>query len=327
MDVRRQSRLIPEPRRVDPSGDDSPARSLWRFVWRMSGLHQVLVCALATVVAGLSMAPLELQRRIVNQAVEAAETTTLFLLGGIYLGVALLSGALKYLLRVYQSWLSESAVNHLRQHLTRLHREKAGSNGEHHEGRAVAIIGREVDQLGGFVGEGLSELVAQGGMLVAVLGYMFVTEPWLAAIAAVFLLPQVILTPLVQRVVNRLLEGRIALQRRLGDMIARIGPGETDSPGTRALETQIGRVYRNRMQIFAWKFAGKSGVNLLNSLAPLAALVAGGYMVIQGDTSLGVVVAFLSGFDRLADPIRQLLSFYRLAAQANVQHHKIAQWM
>jgi len=40
-----------------------------------------------------------------------------------------------------------------------------------------------------------------------------------------------------------------------------------------------------------------------------------------------VIVAFLSGFDRISGPIRDLIAFYRLAAQAEVQHAMIARWM
>jgi ABC-type bacteriocin/lantibiotic exporter with double-glycine peptidase domain len=49
--------------------------------------------------------------------------------------------------------------------------------------------------------------------------------------------------------------------------------------------------------------------------------------VIIGQTSLGVVVAFISGFERLADPLRQLVTFYTLAAQSRVRHEAIARWM
>ena len=75
------------------------------------------------------------------------------------------------------------------------------------------------------------------------------------------------------------------------------------------------------------KFAMKGFVNLLNALAPLSALVFGGYLVIQGETTIGVVVAFISGFDRLAAPLRELIAYYRLAAQAHVQHEMVARWM
>lgn len=50
-------------------------------------------------------------------------------------------------------------------------------------------------------------------------------------------------------------------------------------------------------------------------------------MVMMGETQVGVIVAFLSGFDRLSSPIRELISFYRVAAQASVQHRLIGEWM
>jgi ABC-type bacteriocin/lantibiotic exporter with double-glycine peptidase domain len=50
-------------------------------------------------------------------------------------------------------------------------------------------------------------------------------------------------------------------------------------------------------------------------------------MVIQGETTIGVVVAFISGFERLAASLHELIAYYRIAAQANVQHRMIARWM
>jgi len=38
----------------------------------------------------------------------------------------------------------------------------------------------------------------------------------------------------------------------------------------------------------------------------------------------GGVVAFISGFQRLADPSRELLAYYRLAAETRMQHRLIA---
>jgi ABC-type bacteriocin/lantibiotic exporter with double-glycine peptidase domain len=50
-------------------------------------------------------------------------------------------------------------------------------------------------------------------------------------------------------------------------------------------------------------------------------------MVIEGETTIGVVVAFISGFDRMSTPLRELIAYYRIAAQASVQHRMIARWM
>jgi ABC-type bacteriocin/lantibiotic exporter with double-glycine peptidase domain len=71
----------------------------------------------------------------------------------------------------------------------------------------------------------------------------------------------------------------------------------------------------------------KSTTNLLTNSAPLSVLLMGGWLVIEGRTTVGVVVAFLSGLQRLEDPLRELLNVYRLAAQARVRHDMIARWM
>ena len=46
-------------------------------------------------------------------------------------------------------------------------------------------------------------------------------------------------------------------------------------------------------------------------------------MVVQGELALGAVVAFASGFERLIDPARELLGFYRRWSQMRVQHRLI----
>lgn len=67
----------------------------------------------------------------------------------------------------------------------------------------------------------------------------------------------------------------------------------------------------------------KSVLDVLNTLGPMSVLLFGGYMAMIGETQVGVIVAFLSGFDRLFSAVRELIGFYRVAAQAVVQHRPI----
>lgn len=315
------------PRRIPKTGDDTPARSLLRYVWRMSGWHQVWICLLALGVAALSMVPLELQRRLVNEAIGEADVNLLALLGGLYLAVVLVQNGSKYLLRIYQSWLSESAVRYSRAHLAGLEECRAATRNGSGQGRAVSVIGPELDTLGGFVGEGLSQPVVNFGMLVAMLGYMLVVQPTVTLISLCFLLPQVAVVPAVQRILNRLIEERVELLRQLGDSVAEIGDGQGDGAVSEKPGPHVDSIYANRMRISFVKFALKTLVNFLNALAPLSVLIVGGYLAIQGETTIGVIVAFITGFERLADPLREILAFYRIAAQASVQHQMIARWM
>jgi ABC-type bacteriocin/lantibiotic exporter with double-glycine peptidase domain len=323
------ARVFSRPVRIERTGDDTPAASLYGYVWRMSGWHQVWLSLIAALVAGLSMAPLELQRRIINDAISQEDLKLLGVLGAIYLAVLLVQAGLKYLLRVYQGWLSESAIRYTRKHLSGIHECRRSTAGEKDEGgQAVSIIGAEVELLGGFVGAAVAEPLVNGGMMVAVLGYMLTVEPVLAAASLAFLIPQAILVPIIQRIVNRLVEERIGLLRDLGDRIARSDEGEDkDRQVDPDEDFGLDDIYGNRIRVYLLKYASKSIVNLFNGLSPIAALVIGGYLVIIGETTIGVVVAFISGFERLADPLRQIIAFYRLAAQSSVRHDKIASWM
>ena len=311
----------PVPRRTDqPAGAHG---SLTRYVWRTSGGHQLALAALALVVAGLAMVPLELQRRLVNEALGAGDLGLLFRLAGVYFAVIVTAAAAKFALRLYQGWLGESAVLATRSQLARLHALRDDRHAE--DGRAVSIIDREVDQLGGFVGEGPSSVVVNAGMLVAIVGYMMIVQPLVAAAGLALLAPQMVLVPLFQRRVNRAMRTRVTLLRELGDRVAEEG-GREGEPRPR-LQRHLRCIYDNRLTIYALKYGMKSATNLLTNAAPLGVLLVGGMLVIEGRTTVGVVVAFASGLQRLEDPLRELLNAYRLAAQARVRHAMIARWL
>ena len=48
-------------------------------------------------------------------------------------------------------------------------------------------------------------------------------------------------------------------------------------------------------------------------------LFVGGIMVLNGKTEIGIVVAFISGLDRVIDPWRELIAFVRSTSAAKVQ--------
>ncbi|WP_237267579.1 ABC transporter transmembrane domain-containing protein [Sulfitobacter alexandrii] len=309
------------PREVFRTGDDTAARSVWGYVWRMTGWHQVGCCIGAIAVAVLNLAPIELQRRIVNEVVETQNVPLLLQFGLAYLVVIVLHQAGKFALRCYQSWLTESANIYTRRHLLGLYGNKI-ETAEDSEGRVVSIIGSEVEKLGGFVGEALSQSCANVALLLGVLGYMFVVEPSIALFALAFMVPQIVLTPLMQRRLNELVEERVAFIRELGDRVS-----DMEAPVREEGGRILDRIFDNRIRFNLLKFALKAALNLLNALGPLSVLIFGGYLVMQGETQVGVIVAFISGFERISAPVRELVSFYRVAEQARVQHAMIAKWM
>src|SRR6185436_11422954 len=174
-------------------------QTMMGFVLRCSGRHQIALALLSAGVFGLSSVPLELQRRIVNDAIKSGATETIFWLAAAYAGVALLEQALKLALNLYRAWVSEDAVRGLRRTLEDGIDEGAADTAGTHTAMAVA----EAEPIGGFVGMAISEPLLQVGILASVVGYMAWLEPWALALSAAYLIPQALFVPTMQRAINR----------------------------------------------------------------------------------------------------------------------------
>lgn len=308
------------PKSVRKSGDDSPADSLWGYVWRMTGKSQYFAFFLSLVVTALSLAPIELQRRMVDNAITQGDLRLLVILGGVFVGVIVMQQLAKLWLGVLQGWMSESAMLYTRRHLWRLRGGDVAQNGEGSD--IVSVLTTETQALAGFAGMGPSQAFSNMAMLVGGLGYMFWVEPMVALAGLALLAPQVALTPLMQSRLNRL----VSIQVRLNRLFTR-SLDRDDRPGDDEIRRRLRRMFQNRMSFFWWKFMMKALLNFLNAAAPIGVILVGGWLVIEGSTTIGVIVAFVDGFRRIGDPIRQLITFYREAAQATVRHDMIASWM
>jgi ABC-type bacteriocin/lantibiotic exporter with double-glycine peptidase domain len=51
--------------------------------------------------------------------------------------------------------------------------------------------------------------------------------------------------------------------------------------------------------------------------------VLGGYLVIQGNTEIGVIVAFISGLERLAGPFRSIIGLYSEISYARTRYQML----
>ena len=177
------------------------------YVVRSSGRHQIALAVLSAAVFGLSSVPLELQRRVVNDAIENGATETILWLAIAYAGVAVLEQVLKMALNIYRGWVSEDAVRMLRKTLEdveadrRCEREATGTH--------TAMAVPEAEPIGGFVGMAISEPLLQVGILMSVIGYMAWLEPWTLVLSAGFLVPQALFLPPLQQRINRRAAARI----------------------------------------------------------------------------------------------------------------------
>lgn len=287
-------------------------RRLYAYVWRVSRRQQIRLCLLTVLIFPLSLVPLELQRRIVDEAIGNRSYELLATYGGIYLGALLIHGLLKYARNVYQNRTAEGVIRLLRRRIAE--HEKFGA--EPDPGTRQAIVASEAEKVGAFVGESVSFPLLQAGMVVSVAGYMLVVEPLVAAVAIAFFIPSLILVPILQQKVNKLAADRTVQARELGEELL-----EDDGRASEEkAESLIERIYRLRIRIFVLKYFMKFFNNLTAQLGPLAVLMTGGWLAIQGETEVGVIVAFISGYERMTNPARDLLNFYRRLSAMRVQY-------
>ena len=91
------------------------ARALYAYIWKTSRTQQIIICVLTMVISPLPMAYLELQRRIVDDALPEHNLNLLALLGVIYFGVMSVKSALKYALNMTKGVAVEQVAREIRQ--------------------------------------------------------------------------------------------------------------------------------------------------------------------------------------------------------------------
>lgn len=307
---------------MTPSRSPMLPRTIMGYVLQASGLHQVALAVLSVAVFALSAVPLELQRRIVNDAIGSGAVRTILLLALAYAGVAALEQSLKLALNVYRAWVSETAVRAFRR---TLHVQRADlaadTSSPGTTGVEIAMIVEEAQPIGGFVGVSISEPLLQGGILASVIGYMIYLEPWMAALCPLFFLPQLVFVPLMQWAINRRAAARIRTMREVSSGIAGAMVEELDVPGESA---RIDRVFELNMGIYKFKYSMNLAMNLMYYFSVAAALGVGGWFAVEGRIEVGTVVAIVSGLGKLNDPWGDLVNWGRELSVVSVKYRLFA---
>jgi ABC-type bacteriocin/lantibiotic exporter with double-glycine peptidase domain len=301
-------------------------RTLFGYIWKVSARRQLVLAALSIVVFLLSAVPLELQRRIVNDAIARGATSTVLWLALAYVAFALTEGGVKLFLNIYRARVSESAVRELRHGIgavtanVALVEDRALA-----EGIEISMILSEAEPIGGFTGISLSEPLLQGGVLLCVFGYLTYLEPWMALLSLAVLSPQVVFVPLIQRAISQRAEARIRTLREVSGEI--VGAASGDAALAAAQDSHIDRVFRINMGIFKLKFTMNFLMNLMHHFGVATALGVGGWLAVQGRIEVGTVVAFVSGLAKVNDPWGDIVNWYREMVVVRMRYRLVAEAM
>ncbi len=188
----------------------------------------------------------------------------------------------------------------------------------------VSMPANEVEKLGGFAGQAISGPLLQLGTLGSILGYMFWVEPLNTTVALALYSPQFLILPLSQIRLNSLTRAKALKVRELSGFI--VGNAESALLGREPPEIYLSltdQILVLRKRFVLTKNMVRALNNFLIALGPFGVIAYGGWLVIQGDTEIGVILAFVTGLERLSGPIRELIGSYRQIADARIRYRML----
>lgn len=320
-------------------------KSLFRFIWQYSARQQMVILLITVLSYPVSYILLELPKLIVNDAIqgdlfprevlgfEFDQISYLVLLCFVFLGLVILSNGIKLVLNVYKGRLGERMLRRLRFELFqrvlrfRLPHFKKVSSGE-----IIPMITSEVEDVGGFIGEAVALPAYQGGMLAVQIGFIFMQDP-LLGLAAISSYPmQAYIIPKLQKKVVLLSRQRVRNVRIIADKIGESITGVSEIHANDAsawhsadLSDRLYANYKIRFQIFNWKYFIKFLNNFMNQLTPFLFYLIGGWLVIEGNLSIGALLAVIAAYKDLAGPWKELLAYYQMVADVDVKYQTVVE--
>ncbi len=320
-------------------------RSLFAFIWAHSLPQQLKILAVTVLSFPLLYATLELPKRIVNDAIEPEGPTVslwgatltqvemLAVLCALFLAAVLAWGLVKMRINTMKGVLAERLLRRFRYDLiARALRFPLSRFRRTSQGELVSMVTAETEPLGGIMGDALAQPVFQAGQMATILGFLFVQSPWLG-LAAMALVPlQAWLIPKLQRRINAMNKQRVQevrrLSERIGDSVAGVEDLRANGGVPLALADftdRLGRIFWIRYRIYRAKFFMKFLNNFITQLTPFFFYAIGGYLAIQGELTVGALVAAIAAYKDIAGPWKELLAYYTQAQDMTLRYDTIVE--
>ena len=271
---------------------------------------QVILLLIIVVSLFFRIYPLEMQRKIINEAINLKMIDKLYLYCALYMGAVLVAGLLKYLTNTMQAVIGEKLLIGMRQelyqHILQLplpffHRTQAGT--------IISAMTSELNAIGSFLGGAISVPVTSVLTFVSFLGFMVYLNPTLGLLSMVIYPFELTLVPLLQNWYNKYNRKRVATTRGMASLVNESVSGIHEVQGNASflleqakLNRLIKRLYTIMVRLSIFKYGIKFSNNLFQSIGPFLLFMVGGYMAIRGNFTIGALVAFLSAYEKVYDP-------------------------
>jgi ABC-type multidrug transport system fused ATPase/permease subunit len=275
-----------------------------------------------------------MQRKIVNEAIGLKKINLLLLYCGLYLAAVLVASGLKFAITAIQTYLGQETLSRIRKELyAHILTLPIGFFRKASSGMVVSSLVTEVVSAGELVGQAIAVPVNNILTLLAFAGYMFYLNPLLAAISIGIYPIVIFVVPKLQKRSNIANKMRVDVTRDLSSKIGETITGIHEVHGNASYRIENGkygefvdRLFRIRIVWNLYKQGIKALNNLFQNLGPFTLFIVGGYLAIQGRFDLGALVAFLSAYEKLYDPWKELMDFYQVYQDATTGYGRLMEY-
>ena len=303
-------------------------RSIYTWIFGRNTKLQLVVLALIAVTVLARIIPLEMQKRIVNEAIRLSDIDLLIRYCAIYLVSVVAASGLKYLITILQVMISQRTLARMRKGLfAHIISRPLSFFRNTQPGLVVSSLISELTIPANFVGMAVAAPVINLLTLVAFAVYLFFLNPWLAALSLSIYPVVIFLVPLLQKRVNQANKKRVDTTRTFSDKVQETISGIHEVHGNGAYDIEnrkiggiVDQLYRIRLRWDFFRASVKVSNNFFTSLGPFLVFILGGYLTIQGQLELGALVAFLSAQEKLYDPWKEMIEFYQVYQEAKVSY-------
>ncbi len=303
------------------------------FYWILTKYRGLQLFLLLLIIVSLffKVYPLEMQRKIINIAINLKKLELLYLYCALYMGAVLLAGLIKYYINVLQSVIGQKILIHMRQQLyTHVLRMPLQFFHKTQAGIIISAMTSELNAVGNFLGGALAIPAASVLTFIAFLGYMIYLNPLLGVMTSLIYPFEFIVIPMLQKRYNILNRKRVRTTRSMANLVNESVSGihEVQSNSSFQLEqnkldTFITKFYTTMKGLFIFKYGIKFSNNFFQSLGPFLLFLVGGYLAINGQFTIGALVAFLSAYEKVYDPWKEIIMYYQDYQDAQVRYKQI----
>ncbi len=309
-------------------------RSLFSWIFADNLKLQILLLLIIVVMVFARVIPLEMQKRVINEAVKLRNIDLLLIYCGIYLAAVVFFSLLKYLTNIIETLISQRTTARMRKalyhHILTLPLNFFRNT---QPGTVVNALTAELTVPGNFVGMAVASPVTNILTLLAFAGYLFWLNPLLAAVSLSIYPIVVFLIPLLQKGANKANKKRVYTARTFAARIAESISGIHEIHGNgayrienRKYDSLVDKLLKIRIIWSLYRFGVKTANGFFTGLGPFLVFILGGYLTIKGRLELGALVAFLSAQERLFDPWKDLIEFYQVYQDGKVNYERTMEY-